>query len=55
MIYLLYAARYAEAKGISAATTEKVISGVAITNGLAEAIIAVIITVPVVMAVMKRK
>ena len=55
MIYLLYAAQYAEAKGISAATTAKVISGVAITNGLPEAIVAVVITVPIVMAVMRRK
>lgn len=55
MIYLLYAARYAEVKGISAATSAKVIFGIALTNGLPEAIIAVIITVPVVMAIMKRK
>ncbi|HYF74958.1 MAG TPA: ECF transporter S component [Candidatus Nitrosocosmicus sp.] len=55
MIYLLYAARYAEAKGISAASSAKVIFGVALTNGLPEAIIAVIITVPVVVAVMNRK
>ncbi len=55
MIYLLYASRYAEVKGIDAATAAKVIFGVALTNGLPEAIIAVIITVPVVMAIMKRK
>ncbi len=55
MIYLLYAARYAEVKGISAATSAKVIFGIALTNGLPEAIIAVIITIPVVMAVMNRK
>lgn len=55
MIYLLYAARYAEVKGISAAASAKVIFGIALTNGLPEAIIAVIITVPVVMAVMNRK
>jgi uncharacterized membrane protein len=55
MIYILYAARYAEVKGISAATSAKVIFGIALTNGLPEAIIAVIITVPVVMAVMNRK
>jgi uncharacterized membrane protein len=55
MIYLLYAARYAEAKGIATAEAAKVIFGVALTNGLPEAIVAVIITVPVVMAVMRRK
>ncbi|KUO72630.1 MAG: hypothetical protein APF77_07260 [Clostridia bacterium BRH_c25] len=55
MIYLLYAARYAEVSGISEAAAAKVIFGIALTNGLPEAIIAVIITVPVVMAVMKRK
>jgi uncharacterized membrane protein len=55
MIYLLYAARYAEVKGISAAASAKVIFGVAVTNGLPEAIIAVIITVPVVLAIMNRK
>ena len=55
MIYLLYAARYAEAKGIAANTAAKVIFGVAFTNGLPEAIIAVIITVPVVIAIMNRK
>lgn len=55
MIYLLYAARYAEVKGISAATSAKVIFGIAFTNGLPEAIIAVIITVPVVIAIMRRK
>ncbi|HYF84201.1 MAG TPA: ECF transporter S component [Clostridia bacterium] len=55
MIYLLYAARYAEVKGISAATSAKVIFGIALTNGLPEAMIAVIITVPVVIAVMNRK
>lgn len=55
MIYLLYASRYAEVKGISAAASAKVIFGVALTNGLPEAIIAVIITVPVVLAIMNRK
>jgi uncharacterized membrane protein len=55
MIYLLYAARYAEVKSISASTTAKVIFGVALTNGLPEAIIAVIITIPVVLAIMRRK
>ncbi|HYE83628.1 MAG TPA: ECF transporter S component [Clostridia bacterium] len=55
MIYLLYAARFAEVNGISAATSAKVIFGIALTNGLPEAVVAVIITVPVILAVMKRK
>ncbi len=55
MIYLLYAARYAEATGIAANTAAKVIFSIALTNGLPEAVVAVIITVPVVMAIMKRR
>lgn len=55
MIYLLYAAQYAEAKGIAVNTAAKVIFGIALTNGLPEAVIAVIITVPVAMAIMKRR
>lgn len=53
MIYVLYAARYAEVKGISQSTAAKVIYGLALTNGIPEAIIAVIVTVPVVIAVKK--
>lgn len=53
MIYLLYAARYAEIKQISFATTAKVIYGIALTNGIPEAVIAVLITIPVVLAVKK--
>ncbi len=52
-IYFLYAAGYAEAKGISIDTTAKVIYGIAVTNGLPEAVVAVIITVPIVLAVRK--
>ncbi|MGE5632590.1 MAG: ECF transporter S component [Caulobacteraceae bacterium] len=55
MIYLLYAARYAEVKQIAVNTAAKVIFGVALTNGIPEAIIAIIITIPVVMAITRRK
>lgn len=55
MIYLLYAARYAAVKQIGVNTAGKVIFGIAITNGIPEAIIAVIITIPVVMAIKKRR
>ena len=51
MIYLLYAARYAAAKGIDPSTAAKVIYGIALTNGVPEAIIAVVITIPVVLAI----
>jgi len=55
MIYLLYAARFAEAKGISVNTTAEVIYGIGVTNGIPEAIIAVLVTIPVVIAVKKIK
>lgn len=55
MIYLLYAARYAEANGIAADTAGKVILGIAVGNGLPEAAVAAVITIPIVMAVMKRR
>ena len=53
MIYILYASQYAEAKGISPGATAKVIYGIALTNGLPEAVIAVIITIPVVLIIKK--
>jgi len=55
MIYVLYAAQYAEAKQIAVNTAAKVIFGVALTNGVPEAIIAVIISIPVVMAIKKHR
>lgn len=51
MIYILYAARYAEIKHISLSATAKVMYGIAMANGIPEAAIAVLITVPVVLAV----
>jgi len=53
MIYVLYAVRYAQAKGISASAAAKAIYGVALINGVPEAIVAVTIAVPVIMAVKK--
>lgn len=53
MIYLLYAAQYAQAKDIAVNTAAKVIFGIALTNGVPEAIVAVVITIPVVLAVKK--
>lgn len=53
MIYLLYAARFAQARGISASAAAKAIFGIALTNGIAEAILAVIITIPVVISIRK--
>ncbi|OGO79484.1 MAG: ECF transporter S component [Clostridiales bacterium GWB2_37_7] len=51
MIYVLYAAQYASAKGIDPATAAKVIYGIALTNGIPEAIVAVLIATPIVVAI----
>lgn len=53
MIYLLYAAKYAIAKGIDPSIAAKTIYGIAVINGVPEAIIAVIITIPVILAIKK--
>lgn len=53
MIYLLYAADFAAARGINPDTVFKVISGIGLMNGIPEAIISVAITVPVVLAIRK--
>ena len=55
MIYVLYAADFAAARGIDPATVFAVVSGIAVTNGLPEAIISAIITVPVVIMVKKAR
>ena len=55
MIYVLYAARYAHVRGISAAATAKAIYSIALINGIPEALIAVTISVPVILAVKKIK
>lgn len=51
MIYLLYAARYAKVAGISSSAAFKSIIGIAVVNGLPEALLAVLITIPVVLAI----
>lgn len=53
MIYLLYASQYAAAKNIPVSTAATVIFGVALTNGIPEVIVCVLITIPVVLAVKK--
>lgn len=53
MIYLLYAARFAETIGISETLAAKTIAGVAVTNGIPEVIVAIVITIPVLLAVRK--
>jgi uncharacterized membrane protein len=55
MIYVLYAAKYAQLKGISASAAAKTIYGIALINGIPEALIAVTIAVPVILAVKKIK
>lgn len=55
MIFLLYAQRYAEMKGIAESTVAGVIYGIALTNGIPEVIVAVIITIPVVIALKRIK
>ncbi|HWR10141.1 ECF transporter S component [Sporomusa sp.] len=54
MIYVLYAAQFAEVRGIDLAATAKVIYGIALVNGVPEAIIATAISVPIVTAIKKR-
>jgi uncharacterized membrane protein len=55
MIYFLYAERYAQANGISSEMTAKVIYGIAFTNGIPEAVVAAVVTIPVVLAVKRLK
>ncbi len=53
MIYLLYAAEYAQARGIEPGTAAAAIFGVALTNGVPEIIVSVALTIPIVIAVKK--
>lgn len=53
MMYLLYANEYSVVKKISQDTVAKVMLAVAMTNGIPEIIVAVIITVGVIMALKK--
>ena len=53
MIYLLYAAEYAQANGIDPTTAAAAIFGVALTNGIPEIIFSVVLTISIVAAVKK--
>jgi len=55
MVYVLYAAKFAVSKGIDPSIAAKTIYGIAIINGVPEAIIATIITIPVIMSIKKMK
>ncbi|MDY2918619.1 MAG: ECF transporter S component [Anaerococcus sp.] len=55
LIYLLYAQRYVQALGITDDTAAKVIFSSLITNGIPEAIVAIIITSSVAYSVLKRR
>lgn len=54
MIYILYAAQFATARGIELDAAIKVIWSIALVNGIPEAIIAAAISIPVVAAIKKR-
>lgn len=55
MIYILYAAKFASSKGIDPSIAAKTIYGIAVINGVPEAIIATIITIPVILSIKKMK
>ncbi|OLS02999.1 ECF transporter S component [Tissierella creatinophila] len=55
LIYILFAERFVLALGLNAANTRKAIIGVGITNGIPEAIIAIIIVTTVVNILQKGK
>ena len=53
MLYILYAAEFAKVRGISEETVLGVVGGIAAMNGIPEAVISALITVPVVLAIRK--
>lgn len=55
MIFVLYAQKYAEVRNIDPKGVALAIYSIAATNGIAEAFVAVVITVPLVVAVKKIK
>ena len=55
MVYVLYAAKFAISKGIDPSIAAKTIYGIAIINGVPEAIIATVITIPVILAIKNIK
>ncbi|MDF2674180.1 MAG: transporter component [Clostridiales bacterium] len=54
-IYLIYLERYAEAVGLSPSATGLAILGVVFTNGLPEAIVSVLICIPVIQMLKKMR
>jgi uncharacterized membrane protein len=55
MIYVVYAADFAAARGINSDAVLKVIYTIALMNGLPEAIISILIAIPVILAVKKAR
>lgn len=55
MIYLLYVGDFAAARGIGPDAALGTIVGIAMTNGIPEAIVSVLITVPVVLVIRKAR
>lgn len=55
MIYLVYAADFAAARGINPDAVLKVVYTIALVNGLPEAVISVLISIPVILAVKKAR
>jgi len=57
MIYIFYAVRYAEIKGVSGSSAAKLILGIAVVQGIQEIEIAVLVTIPAVLALdaMKKR
>ncbi len=55
MIYLLYVGEFAMNKGISPAAAGSVIASVCLINGSIEAVFAVVISIPIIIAVLKIK
>ncbi len=55
MIYLLYVGQFAAQKGIDPSAAGGVIASVCLINGSIEAVFAIIISIPIIMAVLKIK
>lgn len=53
LVYLIYVEKFAKALNIAPDTAGKVIIGIGITNGIPEALISTLITIPVVIAILK--
>lgn len=55
MIYLIYASRYAATEGVTVEVFRNLIFSVAFTNGIVEAMLAVLISMPVIVAIKKMR